>query len=470
MNAAESVFSFDVRQFRNRWTVSAVVPMVVFLLAIVADHQVYTVYRFDGAVHSDGEGYYAYLPSYLVYFDPTLKTFINTQIIPAYAGLGHLGPQVFGFSLQPTGNWLDKYGIGVALLLLPFFLVGHAIGVATTPSAQGYSAPELLAVALAALVYMTAGLYALRALLLRWFPDWAVVVTLVSVTFGGGLFETTIWDPSLSHTYSFFAVAMLLWLALRWYDRPRSWWRIVFLGAMAGLIVDIRLTNAVLLVIVPLLGVGSLTAARQRAVLLWRRRLQVVAGGATAIVTFAPQSLVWHLATGHWLVRSYPGEPFDFLHPHLLDSLISFQPHGLLPYAPVLLFSLAGLAIAWVRRRDLAIPVTVALLLFWYLVASWWDWSFTGGFGNRAFVDALPLFAVTMALCFASVRQRVLRASAVALAAAFMGVTCAMMLAYWQGRIPLQGIDVSGYFSILQHPHRLVGPLSINPPPRPAHR
>lgn len=457
MNSALSAIAADARRFRSGLTLSALVPPVVLLLAFIAFHQAYTTLRLDGTVHSDGEGYYAYLPAYLIYFDPSFKALISNHLIPAYAGLGHVPPAAFGFSLQPNGYWLDKYGIGTAVLMLPFFLVGHAVAIATTANANGYSSPELIAVGAAAATYMTAGLYVLRALLLRWFAEWAVIVTLVAVTFGAGLFATAIWDPSFSHTYSFFAVALALLLAVRWYERPKSGPRIMALGAACGLIVDIRLTNGVLLIALPLLGVGSRRQASQRSQLLWTHRWHVVAGAAATALVLFPQSLVWHVATGHWLVRTYPGEPFDFLHPHLLDTLVSFKPHGLFPYYPALLFSVAGLVIAWVRRRDLALPVTAALLVFWYLVSSWWDWSFSFGFGNRAFVDVLPLLAIPMALFFSSLwvrllRVRLLRVAATGAAVLFAGVTCVLMVAYWQGILPGDGAKISQYFSILGHP------------------
>ena len=335
--------------------------------------------------------------------------------------------------------------------MLPFFLVGHAIAIATRSNANGYSSPELVAVGVASLTYMTAGLFVLRALLLRWFAEWAVVTTLVAVTFGAGLFASTIWDPSFSHTYSFFIVAVTLLLAVRWYERPSSWWRIVGVGAACGLIIDLRLTNGVLLVALPLLGVGSTRQARERAALLWAHRWHVVAGVGALALVFFPQTLAWHVATGHWLVRTYQGESFDFAHPHLLDSLVSFKKHGLLPYYPVLIFSFAGLVIAWKRRRELAVPVTAALVLFWYLVSSWWDWSFSAGFGDRAFVDVLPLFAIPMALFFSSLRIRLARLAAAGAVVVFAGVTCLLMAAYWQAHLPADGATPAQYLSILDH-------------------
>ncbi len=124
----------------------------------------------------------------------------------------------------------------------------------------------------------------------------------------------------------------------------------------------------------------------------------------------------------------------------------------------MLAFSFAGLIWGWFRRRDIALPVTVAFLPFWYLVSAWYDWSFSDGFGQRAFIDILPLLALPMAFFFTALRGRIVRASAFGVAALMTAVTCALMLGYWQWRISGEGIDPPGYVAILAHPHRLIGP------------
>lgn len=447
----------DIRRLRGRITGSAVLPWLVLVLGLLAYHQIYTVFRFDTPVHGDGEGYYAYLPAYLLNHDPTFVTLIRQHLLPAYAGFGHQQPVQFGFSLQPTGNWLDKYGVGEALLLLPFFAVGHAIAAGARSAADGYTAAEVFAVGSAAIVYTAAGLLAVRSVLRRYFPEWAVVVTLVAVTFGTSLFDFATWDSVANHAFSFFVVALLLLTTLRWYDKPASWPRVLLIGALAGLLVDIRLTNAVLLVALPFLGAGSLAVMRGRVGMFAEQRWKLLAAAGVALLAFLPQSITWYIATGHWLIRSYPGESFDFLHPHLIDSLFRLKPHGLLPYAPVLVLAFIGLGWAWVRRRDIALPVTAAFLPFWYIVSSWFDWSYADSFGQRAFIDILPLLAMPLAFFLVSLRPRWLRIAAVATAGVMVGATIVLMVAYWEYRMAGDGATWTQYAAIFRHPHLLFG-------------
>ena len=445
----------DIGWLRGRVGIAAVVPVAVLLLGLLTYHEVYTGFATGTPVHSDGEGYYAYLPAYLIDSDPGFTHLVQDHIRPAYANLPGMTPSWFGFSQQPSGAWLDKYGVGEALLVLPFFAIGHAIAVTQGVNASGYSGPETFASGTAALVYAVLALFALRAVLRRWFPGWAVAVTLIAITFGTSLFHYVTYDSLFSHAFSFFAVAVLILTALRWYERPPSWARALAVGAAIGLVADIRLTNLVLVVALPLLGIGSARAMRARLALLWQQRLKVVAAAAVALLVFVPQSITWYVSTGHWVVRTYPGESFDFLHPHLVESLLWLQPHGLLPYAPVMAFAFAGLAWSWVRRRDIAIPVTVAFLPFWYLVSAWYDWSYADAFGNRAFVDVLPLLAIPLAYFLSSLRWQWLRAAVLSLGGAMVAATLMLMIAYWQYRIGGAGADWSGYISVFRHPHLL---------------
>ena len=429
--------------------VGKLIPLGVLAAGLVAYWLIY-LYQVGRAgsspVRSDGEGYYAYLPSYLLNHDVSFRSLIT----------GHLSlsrtrfpPSVFGFSQQPTGYWLDKYPVGEAILLLPFFLIGHFIARVMGVAADGYSPPELYTVGLAGLVYTVLGLSALGAALRRWFSEWVTAATLVVVTFGTGVFDYATYDSIFSHAFSFFAVSVMLLCALRWYERPRSVARALLLGLAFGTVAAIRLTDVVLLPAVLLLGVGSSLAARERLTLLRKNAVRVGVAAVAALAVLVSQVITWYFATHHLLVRPYPGESFEFAHPQLIGSLVSFKPHGLLPYAPVLVIAFGGLVAAWRWRRDLAIPVTVAFVPFWYLVASWWDWSFTAGFGDRAFIDVIPFLAIPLAFAFARLSRPPARVLVAVMCVILVAATCVLMVNHWLGLLPGSGIGPAGFFRIL---------------------
>lgn len=115
----------------------------------------------------------------------------------------------------------------------------------------------------------------------------------------------------------------------------------------------------------------------------------------------------------------------------------------------MLIVAFAGLLAAWWSRRELAVPVTLAFVPFWYLVASWCDWSFSAAFGDRAFDDVMPFLAIPLAFAFASLRGRLARVLAGGASAVFVVVTCVLMVSYWLDRLPGGGIGPAGYFRLL---------------------
>jgi len=106
-------------------------------------------------------------------------------------------------------------------------------------------------------------------------------------------------------------------------------------------------------------------------------------------------------------------------------------------------------AVLLLGSRDLALPVTVALLPFWFLVASWWDWSFTAGFGDRAFNDIVPILAIPLAFVFARLSRPRTRMLVGGVCLVLVAVTCVQMVNHWLGPLPGSGIGPSGFFRIL---------------------
>ena len=86
--------------------------------------------------HSDGNGYYMYLPAFFVYHDPGMHF------------LDQLAEDISGFSgtffPMDTGQVVDKYTMGVAILQLPFFLAADILTKLFRPeAADGFAAQVL---------------------------------------------------------------------------------------------------------------------------------------------------------------------------------------------------------------------------------------------------------------------------------------------------------------------------------------
>ena len=150
---------------------------------------------------------------------------------------------------------------------------------------------------------------------------------------------------------------------------------------------------------------------------LWNNRVYVLIFGLSAVVAFFPQWGYWLAVTGSPIVYSYTTEGFNFLQPKIIQILF-FPSRSMFYWFPINFFGFGGLFILWKKRKNWfkgnsAImqnlnsrlqearrwnwAIAVVLLLQIYLVSSWWIWTFGGGFGHRALLDFMPLWAIPIA-------------------------------------------------------------------------
>jgi hypothetical protein len=382
-------------------------------------------------VRSDGEGYYAYLPTWFIHrtldFEVLAPRFDGE--IPDWTGI---------FRIPPDGRLMNIYPIGVAVLLAPFFLLAH---VATTLSGaypnDGYSGPYQVSVWVGALTYLCIGLWSLAAYLARFFRASTAFWTVVLLAFGTSLFHYSTYDAVFSHVFTFCFLSLLLLLTARFWEAPDTS-RAIALGAVCGILLLIRNYSAGYLLFVLLYPAGLPGGLREGYALQWRRVGVLL--GTTALVA-VPQMIIWKVLSGHFLLNSYEvtGLRFHFLSPHVLDVLFSFQK-GVFVWAPLLLVAVVGLVATAVRHpnRELANASRLGLLLIagvTYLIASWQVWHMGGGFGHRGFVDLYPLFGIGLAAAL-EIPRGAWGAGAIRVCLTVaVAVVNVLMLSYWIGRI-----------------------------------
>lgn len=396
-------------------------------------------------VRADPQGYSVYLPAYFVDHDATLRTLAARKYSNDPTAL-----RVVGLRVDPaSGGVLEKYTLGVAVFETPMFLLGHGVALLGGGPADGASQTEQELTDLTGIVAGVLGLLALRAILLRRFTPNVTLATLACVCVGTSLFNYIGYDSGFSHAFSFAAIAAALLAALRWLEAPASLRRAAMLGASVGVVALIRPTNALVLLGLPLLGVDSRSALAARARLVRTRAVPSGVVLGSAVAAFAPQLLAWHVETGRWLVSPYPPEEtFNLLRPDP-GALFSFNPHGLLPFAPVLVLAIAGVVVLWRQHRGLFWPVVLGLTAQTWLIASWYAWWYGSAFGQRGFVDVMALFAIPLAAAFQALPTLRWRMAVGAVAAVLTATTMVGAIAYWRGRLPLMGADPSTYLHAL---------------------
>jgi hypothetical protein len=417
------------------------VVAVVLVVAVFAAGSFWWIYGSELAdgppIRSDGTGYYLYLPAVMLDEDVTMEGTAERSFEPhtlAAAGVRRV---------PPHNRYLDKYPVGEAMMLLPFFLLGDAAARLLGEAADGFSTPYQVAAAAAGLVYALVGLAQLGLVLLRWFSRPTVVMTLVTITFGTALFHYATYDAVFSHAFSFFLVATIIRLGLSVYERPRPRSAIA-LGLAFGLLVAVRPTNAALVVFISLLGVSSLRDVVERPKALLRHAPLLAAGLGAFVVPLLPQLAYWHTITGKLYVYTYGDEHLDLLHPHVMDVLFSVRK-GLFFWAPLLLFAVIGMPLVRRYADGMLVPAAAYLGVSAWVIASWSTWWYGGALGQRAFVEALPVFALGIAALIETVHGRVARRVLVAGLALATLLAVHSMVAYWTRSIPVDGTTWETY-------------------------
>ncbi|HTO03213.1 MAG TPA: hypothetical protein VL069_05890 [Opitutus sp.] len=312
-----------------------------------------------------------------------------------------------GLPVTANGRIPNKYGIGWAVLTLPFFAVADGLVWAGrelnlwTYQNDGFNPVYQVCIQIG-----HAGL-ALLALwmAIRTVTDWignreAALAGVVTTWAASPLIYYQTANVSMSHGAAFFAISSLAYALFRVRHAPdrKRWWLVA--GASLGLAIVVRYQ----------LAIFALPAAWS----LWQlrpefRRLTWAAGCfAMAVLPFLMlQSWAWRVVYGEWFVFSYgaEGESFHWNNPELVNSFFSPR-HGLFYWHPFLLIGAVGmLAWAW-RVRGAAIPWISCVALIAYVNAAWWCWWFASSFGNRGYDAALLPFMAGGGFLMLSVKGR----------------------------------------------------------------
>jgi hypothetical protein len=304
----------------------------------------------------------------------------------------------YGVRPTPTGQFADKYPIGVAMLQSPFFALAHVYCLISGqyPS-DGFSPPYLFVVGFSSLFYAVWGLWLMLQALRPYFRDEHIrLVTASVIGLATNLVYSSTYTVGMSHPYLFFLYALLLLGIVKLYEQP-TLLRAAWVGGAAGMIALTR-TPEVICVLIPLLwGVQRWRDVLGRFRFLRQHRTALGVAMLTFMLLLLPQAFYWKFVSGQWWYYGYQGETFNWSDPHILDGLFHFR-NGWLIYTPVMAFSLLGLF--WLRRRaaaDALLPIVFFLLLHWYIIYSWWCWFYINGFGSRPMIETYPLLAFPLA-------------------------------------------------------------------------
>jgi len=343
----------------------------------------------------DALGYYMYLPGIFIYRDVTALKWLP-EIDKKY---GLSGGHVYQANIYKDNKYVFKYLGGVAMLETPFFLIGHLIARKFHYDADGFSAPYQYSLAFGVLIYCLLAVFLLRSILLRYFSDLTVAITLLLLMLATNIIQYVAIDSAQSHGYIFPLYVVMIYLTIKWHEKPG-----LFLAAMIGYVIGLasisRPTEAIMLFIPLLWGTETKESAKEKWSFVRKHKNHVYFALLFAFLGVLPQLIYWQIATGFFIYDV--GSKWTFLNP-FFRVLIGWQK-GWFIYTPVTVFFIAGMF--YLKSYPFKKSVLWFCLLNIYIVISWFDWRYGGSYSTRALSQSYPVFALPLAAYIEQVNQK----------------------------------------------------------------
>jgi len=344
----------------------------------------------EATIGWDVSGYYFYLPAFFIYKDLSRLQF-KDDILKKYKPT----PSFYQAYEIGDGKYIMKYSVGLAILMTPFFLIGHCFAWISGVPMDGFSPPYQYAIAFGSLFVAFLGLWVSRKVLLKYFSDEVTALSILILLIGTNYLNYAAIDSAMTHNYLFTLYSLLIYISIRWKESP-SYRNSSMIGLLIGLIALVRPTDIVVAILPLLWGISSVQQAIDRFQLWqthWKKLvLSVVITGAIGSI----QLLYWKVYGGQWLIYSYEDQGFHWDGVHLMDGFFSYRK-GWLVYTPLMTFVILGFIPLFRKTKAVFLACFSFFLVYTYIVFSWEIWWYGGSFGQRAMVQSYAVLIFPLA-------------------------------------------------------------------------
>lgn len=345
-------------------------------------------------IHSDGSGYYAYLPQWFIYRDSLHFNFIE-KISQKYKKNNFISGLYFDYNAK---KGIDKYCIGTPICIAPFFLVNHFVNNLAYGNGDGYSKSYQFTVSFSAIFYWLLGIIGLVKLLRAFEISNSIIALIIGIiSLGTDLNFYSVYFPSFSHVYSFCAITWFLYYGKMWgmTNHPKLLLR---LGFLLGLIFIIRPTNSLIVLFIPFLFNSWKHFTDEISTLFKNNKKSIFYSALVLFSLIFLQLYSTYNQIGKWTFNTYNDEHFDFLlNPKIYEVLFGYRK-GFFVYAPIMLLLIPAIFYQFKTNRYLTFGWLIVFILFIYITSSWWCWWYGGGLGMRPFVDYMSFLILPIAL------------------------------------------------------------------------
>ena len=160
-------------------------------------------------------GYYLPLPATFIYEDALLE---NPTWIKDINEEKQLTGTLYQISTNDEGEPIYFFLLGMAILYLPFFLIGHGAAYITGFPPDGFSLPYQYAMVFGAMVYTIIGLIYLRKILNHYLPDKITAAVILIVVFATNYSHHLTLKNLETVNVLFMFVCLIIWNTIRWHQ------------------------------------------------------------------------------------------------------------------------------------------------------------------------------------------------------------------------------------------------------------
>lgn len=211
-----------------------------------------SVYRMthvtDKELSWDILGYYLYLPSTFIYHQPMLNDYTWLEKINAEKDLTGT---LYMVSTNDQGEPMYFFLMGMSILYLPFFLIGHALaGILKFPM-DGFSAPYQYSLVVGAVIYTLIGLFFFRKNLRHFFSERISAIIMIIIVFGTNYIHHLTDKDLETVNMLFMLMNIILWNTIKWHE-SQNFKNLLAIGLCTTLMVLVK-PSEVFIVMLPLL-------------------------------------------------------------------------------------------------------------------------------------------------------------------------------------------------------------------------
>ena len=380
----------NIKQLNTHWII------VITLISITWVNFNITRWQKGNIITFDVISYYSYLPAVFYEHDLSLS-FLDDTLNKKNED------RYYWPNKDAHGNKIIKVSMGMAITYLPFFGAAHIYCKLVDLETNGFTDPYHFAIQFSSLFYFLIGLIFLLRILKLYYKNEVIFITSLSIVFGTNIIYYLTNGAGMAHPVDFALIAAFIYYTIKWHH-TQTFKLSIIIGFLIGFITLVRPINIVVFIIFLLYNVNSLNDLIEKIKFLLKEYKHILIISICGILLFIPQLIYWKWVSGNFFINSYVGEKFYFNNPHIIDGLFSFRK-GWLIYSPIMIFSLIGFYYLRKGNKSFFTSFLIFIVLYFYLVFSWWCWWYGGSFGQRALIDIYPMLALPFAAFISHIKS-----------------------------------------------------------------